>query len=516
MLDPDLGRSVLHRHFASLVNPSRRPVMLIFLVFFASFCSSFPVLSLLMRSPAPSGADPGNWLAFAWQLTGEYRRLAYGVYPPAFISFLRFLLVFLDPIVALKTSAVISLVLLSACFLFSVILLRVPLPVLLGSWLVYMLSGYHGEVLSFGGYPQLVAVGFLILALVSTERWLLGDGRYYWIFSAIFSATVVYTHHLMALSLFALMLILVVWIIAGRWRHRWLIIRRFSFVTVAVIVLVLPVIPIYFFLVTSIIGNPLNPHSVAISEFPRVFRYIFLEAPVLWLGLFGLALMLPIFWHRRLGSGTVFVLGWGTVTLFLLLRELRILHLLVSGAAIALALSGREIFRDVAEKKGGLLLPAIFCANIAVIAILLGMSTFERTRVAIDWYRVVDDNVMSALYWLRAETPADSLVLASLNPRNYIYGWWIEGLSRRHTIYQSDPRWLIFRDERYWSNIANKILDPETPLDEAVVLLREKSVDYIFVDKFSDVVPSVERFRAIGLISLVYENWRISIYAVSG
>ena len=62
----------------------------------------------LSEGEAPPGADPGNWLAFAYELTGEQVKAAEAAAPPLVPALLLTLMAIASPLLALKIVAVFA------------------------------------------------------------------------------------------------------------------------------------------------------------------------------------------------------------------------------------------------------------------------------------------------------------------------------------------------------------------------------------------------------------------------
>ena len=129
---------------------------------------------LILKHTAPSGADPGNWLTFAWEMGGKHLRLAEWAYPPLFPLILRLALNLFEPMMALKVVGLISWALIGISFFISLNIFFKELPFLIrfGLSIFIMLSGYQGEIFAWGGYPQLLGYAFLLLSIPFADHWI--------------------------------------------------------------------------------------------------------------------------------------------------------------------------------------------------------------------------------------------------------------------------------------------------------------------------------------------------------
>ncbi|MFQ5861154.1 MAG: hypothetical protein ACE5IG_06365, partial [Dehalococcoidia bacterium] len=116
---------------------------------------------------------------------------------------------------------------------------------------------------------------------------------------------------------------------------------------------------------------------------------------------------------------------------------------------------------------------------LATVVIVLGQ---QRSVRALDWYRVLDDDVVAGLDWLRENALPEGVVVASSTPRGHNYGWWIEGYARIPTYNAIDSQWVIFREEKRQSRVAHQLLESRSGA-EIAGLAQQYGIRYVFLDK---------------------------------
>ena len=146
---------------------------------------------------APPGSDGGQWLAFAHYLrTGENVRAGIDVYPPL-VPFLTWMLSnVVTPMAALKLIGIVASVAIAAPVY---LLLRMELSPLKAAAfaLVLSIAPYHSEVLSFGGYPQLLGTSLALATLFLLLYWW-KTGRKLWLLLAVGTTVLGVATHVLA------------------------------------------------------------------------------------------------------------------------------------------------------------------------------------------------------------------------------------------------------------------------------------------------------------------------------
>jgi hypothetical protein len=443
----------------------------------------------LGRSETLPGTDPGSWLAYARKLTGESNRLSAGTYPPLAIGILRGMLLIADAITALRALAVLGFVSTGLGFFVACRLLGVSWPAAAVAGAVFATSAFHQEVILFGGYPELLGLGFFTVALAALDRWLRDGCRRFLAIGASCTALTALTHHLLT-GIFPLFAALLCTFELGIQIRRWrtVVYRSAAFAGVAIL-LALPAVPIYLEMLGLIDGRYVGDgRSSGFQLLQSVPAYLFKYNV-----LAGIILILAhpaALWLRRNSKGIALAATWsvGTLLALAILGEPRVYHLLVTVACLTLAF-GVDAVRDrlVQATTPKQRMNAIVAA--ILILYLSGWIVWNDYRgLSKDYqpllqrYTVLSISVADGLDWLRLNTPPSSIVAATLS-NDSILGWWVEGYARRRCIYQANLRWLIYGDEKHWAQIANRMLGPGVSLDTLLESLADNPIDYILVHK---------------------------------
>ena len=442
---------------------------------------------LLARQAAPSGADPGNWLSLAWSITGQSARLADWAYPPLTFILLRALLVVLDPLLALKVLGLAAWGAIAIAFWLVLLRFtpRLPVPLKLGLALLVMFAGYNNEIFAWGGYPQLLGMAFLTGAIPAWESFLSTGTRRSGAAAVLLVLAVLSTHHLMAAIAPVFWLAVFAWTLWKKDIPPATIIRRFVLASGILAALSLPLVPVYLKYLSLLSGNPVNSSGYSLQSLPLLVRYLFRDLTPLWLVWLALGLAAPLVaagLRRKALSATVFAFTWGTLAAFLVLWEVRILQALIVGIGFGLAILFEQAWIHpsttwYARLRQGAL---VACLGLVLLATLsLGRQEYEQ---ASSYYRVVDQQLLDGLNWLRDNTHPGERVATS-RTRPDLVGWWVEGLARRPALYAADLRWLAFRSERGYTQIANQIFDPAAPPERIGELIYANQVRWILLDK---------------------------------
>ena len=445
-------------------------------------------LALLSDAQAPPGSDGGNWLAFARELFGEEIKAADVAYPPVAPLLLRLLMLPLGALGAVKVLAVASSILMGVPLY--LILRRELHPVLsVALALAFVMAGYQAETLAFGGYPQLLGAAFLLFSLYWLGPTLLDGRTWPLLLSAMAGSLAIGTHLLGATQL-----IVAAPILAGcfafqqraAWRRVAARFARWSIVTAA---LALTVAPFYVRLLPLLDGSPANPQGYGITALRSTLSYVYLEHQALWMVLTGVALVVPLVMVGRrsdsLLAPTAAALLFGPLLVFAASGEVRSFQLLEAGVLVSLGLLTSYVVAGLATRGAGQRWPgwpalAVGAACLA-IAGAIGVSGHSRAQDSFAFYRVVDDEAVEALDWLRLQE--EGTVVASIAPQGAMYGWWIEGYAGHPAYSAADPRWFNFREEKKDVAVANRLLSARLRPREAARLVDEHDIRYVFLDK---------------------------------
>jgi len=484
------------------------------IIFLAIFLDRF---LLINTYNAPPGADPGNWLTFAWELGGKSIRLAEWVYPLLVPIILRGLLFFVEPLTALKYLGLSSWTVLGFAFFVMLRLTCKNLPafIQIGISVLFALAGYHGEVYAWGGYPQLLGGAFLLVSITAFSIWLASGKLTWFITSAAFSAGVIYTHHLMAGMLPVFLIIIASWQMLFNMNQKtFIIIRNRSLLYIAVLgMLSVLAIPVYWKLWTSLSGNPTNPNQFLPSDALLMYRYVFHDSPELWGILLIAALLAAVTNAKNPLSGVVAALLLGSMLLVLILWEVRVLLPLFIGIGFGTALVFERIWTSFPLGLSSQIRKGVATITLAVLLIVILPQSRDWFTNAIDYYRVMDDDVQSALVWINTNTQPGEIVAAS--PRQpFGIGWWIEGFALRPSIYATELKWLIIRQEREYAAIANTLFSETTTSEQFIEIILSQDIRWILVDNQHQPRPILSADHS-GIISPVYSNSKLTIYKVS-
>jgi hypothetical protein len=73
------------------------------------------------------------------------------------------------------------------------------------------------------------------------------------------------------------------------------------------------------------------------------------------------------------------------------------------------------------------------------------------------------------------------VAVASASPKDSLYSWWIEGYAGIPTYSGSNPRWLIFKEEKAQTAVARDLLYGTS--SEAIADLAQRhNIRYVFID----------------------------------
>ena len=448
---------------------------------------------LLSGETAPPGSDGGNWLAFSEALFGEYPRAADAVYPPVFPLLLRFTLLFMSPLTALKVLGLIV----SACVCIPIYLL---LRTAVKPWQAAILAAFvalvdsQAEMLAWGGYPQLLGAAFILFSVYFLLLGLYKGRTVFVVASVLCGSLAVATHTLAALQLITAVGIVLIIHIYRRWHTRSKLsmrplIRQALLWVVLTIILIIPVIPTYVNTVSLMAGSPINPQEFSLLQAFTNFTSWSREYYI-W---FVVAIIGSIFIVRAafkqshfLLAEAAFVLGITSLLGLVFLSEVRSLHLMEIGLLLLVGVliklvSTIDFTRFI--KIGRRMLHYMAVIAIAVfIPLVIG---FGERRVALtySWYRVVDTEVLAALDWARDNSAAGDVAVANETPRGGIIGWWVEGYAGIPTFFAVDTRWLVFKDEKVQAEIAHEILSAEISSSEIQTLVQAHNIHMLILYK---------------------------------
>lgn len=491
---------------------------------FGTYCLVVGAVRLrVLASPgAPAGVDGGNWLALGRALFGNPVRPWSNVYPPVVPALVTGAVQLWGPVTGIAGVAVLSSLLPAVA---AYVALRCAglgwTAALLGGLLVPAAS--TGEATAWGGYPQLLATGLIVLFLWMLDRCLV-DGRPW---GALATGAV------LALSLATSHFIGVIGVLAGlvliglhiREHRRGDGRRPISLGLVLVAAPSLPLLPLYLTLATTILpGFTSRAGSARVSiggVVPQV-EYICRDFRWFWGAAMAVAVVTPLLAGERRRHGLWRVptaLVTATAGTLIATGEPRTLYLLPPAAVMTLGFWAHQLHEAPAEvsrlaARGSL---AVLVAAVAVQSVL-GLRLF---RDQAQYYRMLSPGLVDGIDWLRARTPRHALV--AVTPINDApLGWWVEGLGRRSALAGSDPNWLYNARERADAVEANRIFASPAPNgqgfpnDDSLTRAAAAGVEYAFVAKAwgGYVESTAERYLRLHPGELAFENDAVLVLRV--
>jgi hypothetical protein len=343
-----------------------------------------------------------------------------------------------------------------------------------------------GEAAAWGGYPQLIGLGLMPIALALFDRSLRTWRPGWAALSGLAFAATLATSHLIA-SVAALAAVLLVCI------H--LFLRSMprpspsGLVAVAGLVLLpsLPLVLIYVPILQAIYQThgthgpaPANA-NVAMRDFPS---YLYRELRAFWYSAQFVGAAGPALYFARRNTklwpvATAMLAASGL--LFVVLHEQRFGYV----APLA-AMLGLTAWLDALRTS---IRPGIRAGSAALALALIpvlgyqSLAGYHWFRVQTSYYQVLTPDWVGALRYLREQTQPGSVVAVSANGRLDPTGWWVQGLGRRQALIDTDLAWLNFPGERERTRQAKWIFDPTVSIQESLRRAQSDGVTYLLIDK---------------------------------
>ena len=462
-------------------------------IVFAMACVGLAIMRavVLMRGGAPATVDSGNWLAFGHALLGSHVRSSTIVYPPVVPLILtsvssvfgaRVAVGLVGAVSSLAPGAAVYWVLRRSELRWSAVALGVLVTA----------AGSTGESTAWGGFPQLLGLGGMVVALWLLDEWLteptwrrgLAAGAALFFVGATsdiaFGATLVCAVLVVGLRTLAG---------ADTVNRASRTLRTLPYVVLPMV----PLIPLYSRLIqaTRRTGPDHVGAKLTLSEVPNAVEFLYRDLPWPWRLALVSAVVAPLLfadrWRDRLWIVATSLLATASVTT-VVLHEDRFLYLLPLGVALGLGLWARELaWAPLPFMRR--LRPALAAAlAVFVVAqIVTGAHVFGAQR---DYYGILDPGSTAAIEWISHNTPHDALIAAP-TVRGAPLGWWVEGLGRRQSLLASALRWLNFPDEVRRARQANAVFTENFPNDATIARARHDGVDYVLVPLASEIVDPV-------------------------
>lgn len=448
-------------------------------------------LHLAVPGSVPSGGDGGNWLALAGELFGKGVMSAEVAYPPVVPALLAITKAIVgDGVTAVVIVALFAELALVACAYVCARTLgrvyAVAAAVLVGS------VGSMLEAYAWGGYPQLMAMGFGILATFMVLGYLNTSQRVHLWLGLLLCALTLLTHTMMG-GLLGLALLLAVfhliYMTDPRRGERTRSLRIGLMVAGPALVF-----SVFSFIEGSLAGFRPTINPIGLSRLDALLSAV-REAPYPWaiLAMTGVAVLFFRFWPDHVASTIAVGWSWATASfgLFVVTGEPRALMVTQMGLML-LALAGfgasHEYLRPSSSARhststfGVLRHRLLLVGGFAVVAALVagGLGLYS---TATDWYRVVDDAEITALDRLAGASEPGDIVVAATGHHGNPVGWWIEGYAERSAFTAVDTNFLAFPDEREQAVIATSFFEDGYTLEESIALLVDIGAEYVVVDK---------------------------------
>ncbi|MFC1977022.1 hypothetical protein ACFLWS_01980 [Chloroflexota bacterium] len=463
--------------------------------------------SLFGGNAAPPGSDGGQWLAFGHKLfTGESVRAGFQFYPPILPFAVQLVSLVKGPLIALKLVGI-----------FASVSIAVPVYLLLHKTLTPWLSAavaitatltpFNNEILSFGGYPQLLGTSFL---LFSTFFLLMGfnTGRRRWFLAAgVAAAATIGSNVLPALVLVMTSGVITLLFLYKLWlESRSILFRRFRTAFLwwflPSVILSLPFSNVYFAYLSTAVSSTTSPTQLTVMQIAGWANSAWLFEVVLWAGIasvagfFLLLLGRGFFDNQVLPAVASVALLLATCFGFLLMREIRFLGFFEISLILMMGFVPGMLDSILTYLKARQFLGRLILIFALSFVLIVGTIGHRRLLIAYDWYQVVNTPVLTAFDWLRDNADSGSIVAATGTDGGHNYGWWIEGYAHLPTYMAGDPSLFLDAEERTQVELARRILILDTSPSKVRVLVEQYNIRFLFLDKKCFQKPLIDLHRA--------------------
>ena len=456
---------------------------------------------------APSGSDGGQWLAFGHQIfSGESVRAGFQFYPPILPFAVQLVSLVVGPLIALKLVGI-----------FTSVLLAVPVYFLLHKTLTPWLSAvlattvtltpFNNEILSFGGYPQLLGTSFLLFSIFF---FLLGfnTGRRRWFLAAsVAAAATIGSNVLPALVLVITSGLITLLFFYKLWRQsKGILFRRFRTALLwwflPSVILSLPFSNIYFAYLATAASSTASPTQLTAMDIAGWANSAWLFEVVLWAGIasvvgfFFLLLGRAFFNNQVLLADASVALLLATCFGFSLMREIRFLGFFEISLILMMGFIPGILDLILTYLKARQFLGKLILIFMLSLVLVVGTVGHRRLLIAYEWYQVANTPVLNAFDWLRDNADSGSTVVTTGSDRGHNYGWWIEGYAHLPTYTAGNPFLFFNTEERTQVELARRILSPDTPPGEMRVLAEQHNIRFLFLDKKRLQKTLIDLYRA--------------------
>lgn len=447
-------------------------------------------LHLGVPGSVPSGGDGGNWLALADELFGKGVMSADVTYPP----FVSTLLGIVTMIVGDKITAIAIVAILAELSLVLSVYLCVRTLgrfYALAAAVVVAATGSMLEAYAWGGYPQLMAMGFGVVATFMVLGYLnTRERRHLWV-GLVFCAATLLTHTMVG-GLLGIALVIAVphllYMTDPRSGERSRSLRIGLLVAGPVLAF-----SAFGFIEGSLAGFQPTINPIGLSRVDAVLSAV-REAPYPWaiVTLAAISVLVFRFWPEHVAATIAVGSSWAISSfgLFIVTGEPRAL-LVTQMGLVLLAVVGFAAVNEYLRPSGARRSPARFgmvghrlllVGGLSLVAALVagGLSLYS---TATDWYRVVDSPEIAALDHLKEVSQPGDLVVAATGHHGNPVGWWVEGYAERSAYTAIDIGFLAFPDEQEQAEFATSFFEGGYTLQESIAALVEIGAEYVVVDK---------------------------------
>ena len=487
-------------------------------MFLSAFVPLIIILTISSDNLLP-GTDGGNWIALSKEMFGDSIKASKVHYPPVSLFILLAFNIFLSDLASLTCLAFLSLsTLLVSVFLFSRSLTGIYWAVIVS--ILYISVGFNLEILSWGGYPQLLAQGFLVFHLMYFSRFINGSGIKYLLLSVFFATLCTGTHIGVSLILCVSTLTLTCLIIIEKPKHVSKLIKRqlqWGFLT---LVTSAPFVPVFWNSLNGIETRNWNLQNFSHTDIETLLQSVFRQwdhgqINILIIGSIFVFILIIVLVDNRIKENYKYKsLIISSVILFVITLEVRVLSVLFIGICIAIICNSITISNNLGRLKVTHLLARcmypLVISTITIIVVIQIYHSINYAKTLSNYYRVLTYDSLQAIEYINSSNTNDATIISTGN-RNYMpYSWWIEGLAEARVFSATDVRNFSFKEEKAQVAVANHFMRDATS-QEKLSIIEENNIQFIFIDTnaTSNIIPFDKN-----ILQVVYENDSIQIWSV--
>lgn len=474
---------------------------------------AFARLSSIALFQSASGADPGNWLAFAHAITGNNVLPSGVVYPPVLPAILAVIAESIGDLAATKIMVPLMVVMLGASLF---LLLRdvVPYWIAIPVVVLFAASDPVSDHLAFGSYPRLLGLSLMLFFFHTLNSALRGRRSRDVPLSALLLSLVVGTSHFVIIFTVASMslYVLLVWLLGEVSLKK--LINVLGKVAVLSVVFSLPYFPVYASLFNQG-ASARNPQGLRddslVFYVAEVFLIVFRGMSDFWAGVFMFSLFafpfMVIYWSRSPLNCLAAAFIFSSSFLMLVFKVADFILPLSLGLVLTIACVAKKI-GEQGPALSTLRKPLLALILIGLTAcVFYSSSSWHTPRVL--FYGALDKDGKEALDWLRFNTSPDAVIATHSFRSWFWWGWWIQGYAERRALLGGDTKWANFGIEREIAIAANLIFSEHTDRALAMEIMTKYGVTHLFVDKSE--LHNYQFLLELRTI-IVFENPRIIIF----